>query len=176
MKDKILKSQSLIDEYKYNSWYYYIISLDSSINDLDQQKYSTLFKRSHFLKNDKNIDIAIILNKDILFDDDVYYFGGAHSFNVKKILYQKDMMSYIKKLDVDDNLKNGLLKYVTQYFIENGQTRKIQLTELDESSYFNFLGSIDINKYLSGICFKYKEDYSEVKQKILKIFITLTKR
>jgi hypothetical protein len=68
--------------------------------------------------------VGIIIDKNILFDDNVYYYysplGNRCSYfydaisnhNIKKILYHKNKEKYINNLNINDNLRNGLLSFL----------------------------------------------------------------
>jgi hypothetical protein len=138
-------------------------------------------------------NIALVIDNDILLDRNAYYFFGPYgeygsfdvpaNHNIKKILYQKDHGGYIKSLDVDDNLKKGLLEYFdndkVKFKPDDTPLTEINIDKLNiegemdmrEIVYFD---RIDLKKYLLGLKFKNKEDYNSMKKYIpknIKIFV-----
>jgi len=119
-----------------------------------------------------NKEIGIMIDIDILFDTNMYYYylpngeygtyfkGAVLSPNLNLILEQEateDKEKYVKKLDIDFNLKNGFLQFVKS-ISESGINADELLKNTFQNSKYNddlrelcFFKMIDLKKYCIGI-------------------------
>jgi len=178
IRSKILTKKS--KNKKDINWQYDYIVFASEITNSESNNM-TLFKSQN--NNDGRI-IGILIDKNILFDNDVYYYyskigmcGYADdtipNHNIKKIIchkYYDDMIKYIKELKINSNLKYALLLFSGEIEdnphpcrIFDDRTRNLTLDQLgiDESlkrhgeHEFCFFDRIDLKKHLFGIDLSY---------------------
>jgi hypothetical protein len=191
IKDMELKSTiyTYDKDRKKNSWYDYLVFL-SLVPYYDQNFYSTWSNLG-----EKNI--GLVFSNDLLFDNDAYYFFAASgemgeyhydaipNHNIKKILYQDDMASYVNKLSVSKNIKDGLLEYIEDDYnsdIFKKRTKNVSLCAIDVEDphpmhEFCFFDKVDLKKYLVGIIFyNNNNNYKKFKNLIPKnVFIQKNK-
>ena len=188
IKDMEIKSVSLTkDKNKKYNQYDYVVFVSDITNKDDN---ITFFSGCHPDTLDNKNKIGILINKDILFDENVYYYYNRYGYqcgyaydsipnhNIKKIIYHDNMVEYIKGLDVNNNLKDALLLFTftsgNNAFPCGGfnvGTRVLTLDKMrvEESRHpereFCFLDKIDLKKYLYGVdltCVN-KKQYSKLK-------------
>jgi len=135
--------------------------------------------------------IGIIIDKNILFDKDMYYFinpSGEYGTcfsdsipgpNLKEVLKHKNYKKYIKSLKIKEYLKSNMLYHMTQLYADlfsfKGCKDTIKNT-IDELEYeigeggqlyalneICFFNNIDLKKYMTGVCLN-KTIYEEIKK------------
>ena len=150
MLDKTIKSSSLLQDYKNlnKNFIYYDYLVFISIITTKYPDNLTLF--SGFFTEQENI--AILIDKNILFDKNVYYYFSPYgdrgdywhntipNCNIKNILNYQNKIEYIKKLDVDQNLKKALLIFIGKDINWNNkiflaETRFLTLDKMNIGSY-----------------------------------------
>ncbi len=135
--------------------------------------------------------IGIMIDKNILFDKDIYYFInplGEHGLcvydsipgpNFKEILKHKNFKKYIKSLKIEEYLKSNMLYHISEYmyFFSSEDCKNTIKNTIDDLEYeipegekqlhhaneICFFNNIDLKKYMTAVCLN-KEIYKEIKK------------
>jgi hypothetical protein len=111
--------------------------------------------------------VCIIIDKNILFDKDAYFYinpRGEYGIyndyetipgpNIRRILKSEDMEEYVRSLDVNENIKKGLINLLPDFeSARNTVNHTINMlsTRKDIMQEVCFIDMIDIRKYLLNI-------------------------
>jgi hypothetical protein len=197
MKDMVIKSESLLENnIRDNKWQYDHVVF-ASIITVNNQNNLTLFSDTSAGNN--NHKIGILIKKNILYSDDVYYYysptgdtcfihNSIPNNNIKKIIrneYIEDAKEYILQLSINDNLKNALMLFsgITDehphpcgnFFQMSHTSSQLQINferELHPEHEVCFIDRIDLHKYLAGVDFTCAgKKYNKIKKLIPKNII-----